>query len=442
LRKGFLLILLYLVVILVPIIAATVNIRHMGNSTIYEMGKCCALAGIMIIAMQVILVSRIKWIEKQYGFDIMTRFHKGMAVFGVTLLIMHPLLMAADGPGWSLIFSNILPWYVVAGKVALLLVAVNVVLSVLRVRLKIKFETWRLTHDVLGFVLIPTVFIHSGFAGSDIRSSVFSRILWTVIPSAALLILIYHRLIRPLNSSRRPFVVEEVKTETGDVSTLRLRRRDGGNVPEFKPGQFMFITLRRAAGLPVEEHHFSIASSPYEKTYFEVTIKKLGDFTATIPLTKAGDTADIQAPFGRFSFLFAEKGVKEFVFITAGIGITPVMSMIRYMRDIHAKKRVLLIYGNRTEEDIVFNNELSGIEENRQLDIKVAHVLSSPGPYWTGETGHIDREKITRLCGDISDSKAFYVSGPVAMVSGAVKELKRSGVSDNMMDTEVFSFVD
>ncbi|HIE26514.1 TPA: hypothetical protein EYP66_04440 [Candidatus Poribacteria bacterium] len=66
------------------------------------------------------------------------------------------------------------------------------------------------------------------------------------------------------------------------------------------PGQFHFIKLYREGGLPVEEHPFTISSSPTEKGFVSSTIKESGDFTATIGQTKPGDTASVQGPYGRF----------------------------------------------------------------------------------------------------------------------------------------------
>ena len=114
-------------------------------------------------------------------------------------------------------------------------------------------------------------------------------------------------------------------------------------------------------GLPVEEHHFTIASSPTEPAFHTSTIKASGDFTATIGQTSPGDLAIIQAPFGRFSYVLKPQAL-DLVFIAGGIGITPLMSNLRHMRDTQADRRVLLLYSNKTENDIVFREELAQIE--------------------------------------------------------------------------------
>ena len=82
----------------------------------------------------------------------------------------------------------------------------------------------------------------------------------------------------------------------------------------------------------MEEHHFTIASSPLDRTSHTSTIKASGDFTASIGQTKPGDLAVIQAPFGRFSTVLHPE-VQDWVFIAGGIGITPLMSNLQ----VHAR---------------------------------------------------------------------------------------------------------
>ncbi len=97
---------------------------------------------------------------------------------------------------------------------------------------------------------------------------------------------------------------------------------------------------------------------------------------------------------------------KDLVFFAGGIGITPFMSMLRHMRDTESDLRVVLLYANRSEADIVFRNELTEMEEAEKPRLRVVHILSNPGSNWTGERGHVDREKIGRFVGPI-DGKSF-----------------------------------
>jgi len=204
------------------------------------------------------------------------------------------------------------------------------------------------------------------------------------------------------------------------------------------PGQFHFIKLYRGTGLPVEEHPFTISSSPTEDGFVSSTIKESGDFTATIGKTKPGDTAIIQGAYGRFSYVLHPEE-QELVFIAGGVGITPLMSMLRHMRDTRTDKDVLLLYGNKTENDIVFRGELSEIEAGGYPHLKVVHILSQAGDEWRGETGFVDKEKIERLCNGGLGTKAFYVCGPPIMMDKVIRTLRTLGIPNRRIHHERFS---
>ena len=215
----------------------------------------------------------------------------------------------------------------------------------------------------------------------------------------------------------------------------------GESIPAYAPGQFHFLTFYRKADLPVEEHHWTISSSPAQKEYVSSTIKALGDFTSTIGLTKKGDRVSVHGPFGRFSYVFHPEE-KDLVFIAGGIGITPLMSMLRHMKDTRDERAVILLYANRTPSDIVFREELSEIEKGEFPALNTVHVLSRAGEHWSGEKGYIDKEKIEKYCGVQAGDKSYYVCGPPGMLSTVTATLKELGVPDSRIRIEIFSFLD
>jgi ferredoxin-NADP reductase len=144
----------------------------------------------------------------------------------------------------------------------------------------------------------------------------------------------------------------------------------------------------------------------------------------------------LSPPYGRFSYVL-NPAETDLVFIAGGIGITPLMSMIRHMHTAGAERDVLLIYGNRTEEDIVFRRELADIAASGKPRLRAVHVLSRPSSAWDGETGRIDREMIARLCGEVT-SKGFYVCGPRGMMRDVIRALRDLGVPRSRIHYEHF----
>jgi predicted ferric reductase len=302
------------------------------------------------------------------------------------------------------------------------------------------FEGWRLLHDVISPALLTLVFVHSWRIGDHLQAASM-QILWVILFGGALTVFAYHRLIRPRLLELRPYEVTEVKTEADKVWTVKLAPPGGKEVFDYLPGQFQFITLLRGRKLPREEHHFTISSSPTQRDHLSSTIKALGDFTSTIGDTRPGDRAVIHAPFGRFSYVLHPQE-KELVFIAGGIGITPVMAMLRYMRDQEENIPVTLLYANPDRSSIVFYDELREIEQGGTPALKVVHVLSHPGENWTGESGYIDGEMLERYCGKGLGRKGFYLVGPPGLSRSSIRNLRAMGVSDERIHSEIFTFVD
>ena len=188
-------------------------------------------------------------------------------------------------------------------------------------------------------------------------------------------------------------------------------------------------------------NHKEARSSPARKDFISSTIKELGDFTSTIGQTRPGDTVAVHGPFGRFSYML-HPDERDLVFLAGGIGITPLMAMLRHMRDTGDDRSVVLLYANGNEDRIVFREELDRIAAGGRPGLTVVHVLSRPGENWTGETGHIDRERIEKYCSANPDGKTFYICGPVKMARDLITTLRGIGVSEKRIRQEVFSFLD
>ncbi|NIV91312.1 oxidoreductase, partial [candidate division KSB1 bacterium] len=345
-RSVWLRIALYGAIVLSPLALSLVLGAGRQKGVALETGKSFALVAFAILVMQFVLAARLKWIERPFGLDSIFRFHKAMAILAVTLLIMHPLLLSVGTPGWFLLTSLDVPWYIWAGRVGLLVLLVQGVTSGFRGFLKIEFETWRLMHDILAPLILVIVFVHSWNAGSDLKAGAM-KMLWVIFFGGSILTYVYHRGVRKLLLRRNGFRVKEVRQESHDVWTLRFEPEQGSERYDHLPGQFHFVTLYRRGDLPAEEHPFTIASSPTQP-FLESTIKQSGDFTGRIPETIEDDRATLHGPFGRFSYVLHPEQ-RQIVFIAGGIGVTPLMSMLRHMRDTQAGTDVLLIYANRTE---------------------------------------------------------------------------------------------
>jgi NAD(P)H-flavin reductase len=112
------------------------------------------------------------------------------------------------------------------------------------------------------------------------------------------------------------------------------------------------------------------------------------------------------------------------------------------MRDTKDTRSVTLFYANQTEAQIAFRDELESIEQGGHPSLKVVHVLSHAKEDWTGETGHIDKDMITRHCGEQAGKKVFYICGPPPLIKAVSACAMGLGASDEQIRLELFSFLD
>jgi ferredoxin-NADP reductase len=292
---------------------------------------------------------------------------------------------------------------------------------------------WLLIHNVIAFAMFGLALVH-GLALGDDLAPLSVRMVWISLPLIAWSAWFHHRIARPYMLARRPFKVRTVHREAPGVWTLNLEP-PAGNRLDFAPGQFQF--LRPLTGsLLAQEHPFTIASSPASDGRISLTIKETGNFTTTIGALSPGDLVSVHGPFGRFSHLFHPHG-DDLVFIAAGVGITPLMSMLRSMRHRGEARRVLLIYANREPSAIAFRKELEAIEAGSTPSLKVVHVLSRAPDGWHGLPGRLDAPLVQLICPDLS-GKTFFICCPPRMTASLITGLRRAGVNSNRIHAECF----
>lgn len=395
----------------------SINIK----SILYKFARYSALAGYLFIFIQYVLSSRIRLIEKRMGLDKLFSIHRKTGVLGLILVLSHPTLLFVSNnlQGYSLLLK-------VAGLFALLILLTIAGVAILYAKLNLKYETWKNIHKA-SYLILPVAFVHSIFLGSDLHGWSPMKILWLALASIYIIILIY-KVWNWFYVRRHPFSVVDVVQETHDTWSLYFTDEH----LDYKPGQFMIIRLARN-GKVSEPHPFTISSSP-TRNRLSISVKSVGDFTSTIGDTKVSDVAYIDAPYGIFSFL--NHDAHDLIFIAGGIGITPFISMLRYIYDKKLDKDVILIWANKTENDIAFRDELEKMA-NEMPSLKVIHVMSKQDD-WSGEKGYVDAEKIKHYVRNLQNSQ-FFICGPPQMMILVKKALRNLGVTKRRIHYEKFA---
>jgi ferredoxin-NADP reductase len=230
------------------------------------------------------------------------------------------------------------------------------------------------------------------------------------------------------------FVLAQTEQQTHDTKTLRFQ------VPKerrfrAKPGQFM--TFQWAIDGRRVTRSYTISSSPIHEDYVEITPKRMENGCASVFLNehaKPSLIVEASGPYGRF--YFDEKLHKSIVLMAAGSGITPVMSMLRYIDDLNLTTPVTLLYCVRTSADIIFQNELERLGSSLP-NFKYEVCLSQPDPIWKGHSGRLSQEFVSQHLID-PGSPTFFLCGPKGFMENARQILSALGVNQDRILQENF----
>lgn len=418
-RKMCILFLLLLAIVVYAWLAThyfgAVNIDH-----VRLLSNLVATLGLVFIFTQFVLSSRIKAIETGFGLDKMLKYHRTFGRIGLSLVFSHFLLTLFWQ--WRSFGDLFISAYMLWGLIALIGFTITAGLAATYKRLGIVYEIWKNIH-LLNYVLFPVAITHA-LLMARVGSLLFA--LWILLISC-FVIMVAHRVYHLYRVWKNPFTVVEVKQEADDVWSLFFK----GNKFSYLPGQFMLVQLLRN-GQRSAFHPFTISSSPIQEL-ISITPKELGDFTSTIKDTQVGDKAFIDAPYGVFTFL--NENPDELVFIAGGIGITPFLSMLRYIADKQLKKKVTLFWANRSQRNVCFQTELA--EMQRKLHNFTLVMVMSEQKDWEGEQGFVTGDLLQRHLPTLKGIH-FFICGPPPMLKALKADLRRLNVPRRMIVYESF----
>jgi ferredoxin-NADP reductase len=206
----------------------------------------------------------------------------------------------------------------------------------------------------------------------------------------------------------------------------------------YRAGQFFFLTIKVNGEDAV--HHLSFSSSPTEKGCIMFT-KRItsSDFSQALAKPKPGDWAHLKGPEGSFTL---PRKASRLAFLSGGIGITPLRSMLRYIADKHLPYDVVLLYDNASLQDVAFREELDTLAGSN-AGIRVENVLSGPDypRDWTGKKGFINKDIVKETIPDYAE-RTFYISGPPKMVVSLEEQLSALGLPEKHIKRDSFTGYD
>ncbi len=243
-----------------------------------------------------------------------------------------------------------------------------------------------------------------------------------------------------------PLKVKTFKQETVDTVSLTFE------IPthlqdELKYSAGQYLTIKVPADTLDNRRAYSISSTPFDGKDIKVTIKKVPEGLVSGYLNdkvKEGDTLEVMPPMGHFTLEQTKNSHNHnnFVFFAGGSGISPIYSMIKQALLSNIQSKCYLFYANRTEDNIIFDEEIKELQRANPKRFFVINSLSAPTESWQGLRGRFTAEvyyeELTKLLKDCKKAD-YFMCGPYGMMFSAVTALEQLGVSQTKIHKELFT---
>jgi predicted ferric reductase len=362
---------------------------HGTGELLTSIGRLTGLLAAYAALLQVVLLARIRWLERLVGFDRLTVWHR-----------------------WN-------------GHACLDLVIAHVVLTVWGYALMDRISLPKEVSTMLGGGVYPGMITAQIPTGNELAYDHLAADYWRALYIATLALIVGFRVLAPLMQSfRHRLRVAEVVHEGPGVVSVHVTGRalDGLNA---RAGQFFlwrFLDRKRWWS----SHPFSLSAAPDGRS-LRITVKSLGDFTSRLDGLAPGTRVIAEGPFGVFTE--SARKPEKVLLVAGGIGITPIRAL---MEDMHGE--VVVIYRVADESDIVFREELEWLAHERGL---ILHFVVDDHATRTGRR-LLSPRHLRELVPDISD-RQVYVCGPPAMTAALERNVRRADVPARFIHTEKFA---
>jgi predicted ferric reductase len=438
---GVLLVAAYAAICLAPLLLVNFGHPSPRGRFLYQVSISLAYVGLAMLVLQFTLVSRARWLAEPFGIEVLHRFHKEVSFLALGFILAHPVLLLAQSVGEYAPVINPLtaPTEVRVGLGAGATLVLLVSLSVWRRGLRIPYDLWKATHSLLATGVVGLALWHL-LGINTYTGGLGGRVV--VLGCAAVVgtALVWNRLIAPRRQLRRPWRVMGVIPERGGAVTMVVRP-EGHRGWTFMPGQFAWATVNSSPFRTARQHPFTISSPSGVEPGgpLAMTVKARGDWTRRLSSRlRPGDRIYLDGPHGSFSVDRCE--APGYVFIAAGVGITPIYSMVATLGQRSDPRPAVIFYANADWESITFREQLEELQAHMP-NLRVVHVLKDPPPGWAGETGRIHAGVLYRNLPARYPSFAYFVCGGETAMDACEAALLEIGVPAYQIHTERFSTV-
>ncbi|GAB3870688.1 ferredoxin reductase family protein [Terrabacter terrigena] len=406
-----------------------------GLPLLHVLSLATGLIALSLLVAAFLLPSRVRTLTSQLGIERVLRTHRALAVAAGAIVLAHVVFAVAHSPaGLGLLDLRTAPprvWFALTATVSIVAI---VVLAWTRRRRRPRYEGWRLSHVILANVIVIATAMHVWLL-DDLVNNAMVLAWFTLLAVLVVGLWVYRWWWRPRRQRQNAYLIDEIHQHPDSSATLVLHAEGHEGVP-FRPGQFAFLKIGASPHV-FEEHPFTIASAATEPWRKEFTIKALGDFSELVAGMKAGRRVYLDGPHG--SFTVDGLASEAIVLIAGGVGITPMLSMVRTLAERRDQRHIVLFVAGRTADDLLHRERLDGLVHD--LDLDIVEILEEPPESWDGEVGWLTRPMLKRHLPRLRQRIDYFICGPGPMVAAVTRTLEGLGVRNSRIHTELFDVV-
>jgi predicted ferric reductase len=402
------------------------------DAGLVEAGRITGMAGGYVLLVQVLMMSRVAWLDRTISANNLLGAHRDLGLAVVVLVLAHLVLTIAGSAGlaevslsaetWSMLssYEDMISAFVATG----ILVGVGV-LAIRVIRTSLPYEVWYYLHLSTYAVLVLS-YGHQFADGRELAAAGPARWLWLGGYVFVVACLVWGRLVMPLRFNlRHRLRVASVVDEGTDMVSIYVEGRRIDEV-QARAGQFFRWRFLTGNGW-WQAHPFSLSAAPNGR-WLRLTVKAVGHHTEQLKWLRPGVRVIAEGPSGVFT---ADRRRRHrAMLMAAGSGIAPIRALLEDL-----PRGTVVLYRASSVEDLIFREELDWLADRREADI--VYVLGhrdEPGPRHA-----LSPRGLREIVPDVS-RRDVYLCGPEGFVSSAVAVLTRLRVPRKQIHLDPFEF--
>ncbi|MFW3613980.1 ferredoxin reductase family protein [Billgrantia antri] len=429
----------YLGVVLLPLAVALFG-RAAPADPWERAAAALGMIAVVAMAVQFVTSGRFNRVSCHLGIDKIMAFHKIAAWWVLVAVVLHPLLyvlptwLEAPTLGYERLEIYLTSPHYRSGVVAWAAFALLLVTSLLREQLPWRYEVWRATHLPLG-VLAVAGSLHHAFAAGRFTAASPLPSLWLAAGAAVAVVVGVLYGWRWLKLHRRPWRLTGVLRVADRMWELQVEPAPGTPPLVYRAGQFVWLTVGRRR-FPLLDHPFSLSDSPLDPGS-RLIIKEVGDFTSKVGELEPGTPIGLDGPYGEFVLEGSE--AEAVILIAGGVGIAPIMGLLRDMLARGERRPVRLAFAVGAPANFACLGEIEAARAH--LDLRVLLLSETPAPDYRGEVGRLDRQRLSTLFEGLDPARSVVLMcGPGGMVTAVSDALLDVGMPMDRILYERFDY--